>query len=82
MIFLPVQALNNSILIGYIITVLSLQHVNYKTISISRSISHLVDFLQLLNDHRAGGSTTIADGCHTVFTGLQLVEKGDENTGA
>lgn len=40
-------------------------------------ISHLVHLLQLLNDHRAGSTTAVADGSDTIFAGLQLVQKGD-----
>lgn len=45
-------------------------------------IGYLVDFFQLLDHHRAGSTATVADGSYTVFTGLQLVQKGDQDAGA
>lgn len=41
------------------------------------SFQCLVDLVQLLNNHRTGSATAVADGSDAVFTGLQLVQEGD-----
>ena len=42
----------------------------------------LIHSVQLLYNHCGRGTTAIADGSHTIFTGLQLVEQGDQDSGA
>jgi len=42
----------------------------------------LVDAIQLLHDHGTSSTTAVADSCHTVLAGLQLMKQSDEDTRA
>ena len=48
----------------------------------SRGQTSLVDLVQLLHNHGASGTTTVADSSHTILASLQLVEKCNQDTRA